>query len=207
MIHRTPVFQAILISILFFLTSGCLNLGEGTREHPRFYLLQPLCKSADKTQSTPTSNTPLIGIEPVKLPDFLNRPQMVTRISDTEVRVEPFARWATPLGENIASVLSENLSALLGTDTVVALPWGGALQPTYRIQVRVISLIGKIGEEAQLEVQWTMINADHQQVTVPKRSQFTARNSTSGYSDLVTAQSQLLADFSREVSETIRSLP
>jgi uncharacterized protein len=196
----------ILISSLLLFVFGCGLLGGGTREMTRFFVLKPI---PGATMAAPaSSNGPdalSIGIGPVKLPDSLNRQQMVTRISENEVRVESFCRWAAPLTENITSVLAENLSSLLNTNRVVTFPWAVAKQPAYQVRITVVDFMGALGGEATLEVRWVLSQGENQQELENRHSSFKAPVPSSGHSALVTAESRLLAELSREIAQALQS--
>ncbi|HEX5606452.1 MAG TPA: PqiC family protein, partial [Candidatus Binatia bacterium] len=64
-----------------------------------------------------------LGIGPIKIPRYLDREQLVTRISQNRFAIAENDRWAEPLEENFSRVLSENLSILLQIDRVAAFPW------------------------------------------------------------------------------------
>ena len=60
-----------------------------------------------------------IGVFPVAMPDYLDRPQVVTRVSENEIKLDEFNRWAEPLKENFYTVLVENLSTLLSNEKII----------------------------------------------------------------------------------------
>ena len=51
-------------------------------------------------------------VGPVTVPELVDRPQMVTRVSDNEVAVNEFARWGESLKSNIPRVIASNLVKL-----------------------------------------------------------------------------------------------
>jgi hypothetical protein len=202
MMNRLPMMWILPFLLFVF---GCGLLGGGTREITRFFVLRPL--SEPVTSPVPAKGDPLsIGIGPVKLPDSLNRPQMVTRVSENEVRVEPFFRWAAPLSENITSVLVENLSLLLGTNRVVPFPWAITSRPTYQVRITVLDFMGVLGGEATLEARWVLTKGEDLRELVNKHSSFKMPVVSHEYSALVVAQSRLLSDFSREIARDIEAL-
>ncbi|MFH0726358.1 MAG: PqiC family protein [Pseudomonadota bacterium] len=198
--------QMILISLLLLFVLGCGLLGGGTREITRFFVLRPLSEPAASAVAPGGSDPLSIGIGPVKLPDSLNRPQMVTRLGENEVRVEPFYRWAAPLSENITAVLVENLSSLLGTNRVVPFPWAVTSRPTYQIRITVVDFMGALGGEATLEARWVLTEGEAPRELVNKRSSFKTPVPSHEHSALVTAQSRLLSDFSREIAQALSRL-
>ena len=60
-----------------------------------------------------------LGLGPVTLPGYLDRSELVTRLSDNQVAVSPTARWAEPLRDNVLRALSQNLVRVLGPDDYV----------------------------------------------------------------------------------------
>lgn len=194
----------ILLCPLLLLVSGCTLLGGGTRESTRFFILKPIPVQATAPIPSIGPDTLSVGIGPVKLPDSLNRQQMVTRVSENEVRIEPFYRWAAPLGQNITSVLAENLSSLLNTNHIVPFPWATASRPAYQLRVTVVEFMGSLGGEAALEVRWILTHGEESRELVNRHSTFKAPVPADDHGALVAAQSRLLADFSHEIALAVR---
>jgi uncharacterized protein len=194
---------SMLISALLPLVFGCALMGGGTREATRFFVLKPISESETHPIRSTGSEGLSIGIGPVILPDSLNRQQMVTRVSENEVRVEPFYRWAAPLTENITSVLAENLSSLLNTNRVIPFPWPLAAQPEYQLRVTVVEFMGALGEEARLAVRWVLARGKTQAELVNRYALFKATVPSHEHSELVATQSRLLAEFSREIAREL----
>jgi uncharacterized protein len=199
--------QAMLLIALLLLVFGCALMGSGTRETTRFFVLKPLPESETRPISSTGSEGLSIGIGPVTLPDSLNRQQMVTRVSENEVRVEPFYRWAAPVSENITSVLVENLSFLLNTNRVIAFPWTLATQPEYQLRITVVEFMGALGGEARLAVRWVLTRGEKQAELVNTYDVFKAPVPGHEHGAMVAIQSRLLADFSREIARKLTRRP
>jgi uncharacterized lipoprotein YmbA len=148
-----------------------------------------------------------IGIGPVKIPEYLNQPEIVTRIAQNEVRLDEFAKWAEPLENNISRALAENFSSLLCLRSIVIFPWGRQTPIDYRIDVHVIQMDGVLGGNAFLDVSWSIADGTDRKKSplVTKRS--TYKESTGGdYGAFVSAQSRNLASLSQEIAEAIFAL-
>jgi len=92
----------------------------GPKEDPsRFYVLS----SAAEVVPESRIGEAYIGVGPVNVPVYLQRPQLVTRVSDNKVELREYHRWAEPLDEAIIRVLTENMTRTLGTETIVGYPW------------------------------------------------------------------------------------
>jgi uncharacterized lipoprotein YmbA len=149
-----------------------------------------------------------IGIGPINLPEYLDRPQIVTRIGENEHQLDEFNQWAESLTFSIARVLGENLSILLATDNIFLFPWRGSTQIDYQVKVGVIRFTGTPGGNAVLDVLWTIYKGnDAKELIDMKKSSFSQSTGGEGYEALVSAQNKMLEDFSREIAETIKALP
>ena len=62
------------------------------------------------------------GIGPIKIPEYLNQPKIVTRKGPNELTLAEFDRWAERLKDNLTRVLAKNLSNLLCTKDDRSLP-------------------------------------------------------------------------------------
>ncbi len=183
----------IIIGLTLLLLTGCAS-----SEIPRYYLLNSL--SGETRTQAPCLN---LGIGPIKLPEYLNRPQIVTRASTNELTLSQFDRWAEPLHDTFSRVLAENLTKLLCTQSVLIYPWKASTQVDYRIEAEVIHMDGILGREASLEAWWTISGGAGKKVLLSKQSKFTELLAAKDYEALVQAQSRLMAAFSREIAEAI----
>ena len=112
----------LLIVVLLLM----VHLGCASTPRTRFYALNPL---GDSEKETDPGGEPCVSIfiGPVKIPDYLDQSEIVTRITPNEVRMGEFDKWAEPLESNISWVLSKNLSSLLCTKAVSTYPSRGSI--------------------------------------------------------------------------------
>src|SRR5215510_9952978 len=109
-----------IVLALVAVTSGASLLVGGCASQPsRFYLLSALPSTETASPATSGQQRPTIGVGPVTLPRYVDRPQIVTRTSPYEIKVAEFDRWAEALDSNFSRVLADNLSFLLPTARVV----------------------------------------------------------------------------------------
>ncbi|UCF93534.1 MAG: membrane integrity-associated transporter subunit PqiC [Desulfobacterales bacterium] len=185
---------------------GCLNLGQGSSPPTRFFVLNSLY-SFEK-HLTPIANLPdiTIGVGPIALPQYLDRPQIVTRDSQNEIQMAEFAQWAGPLKENFASVLAENLSILLATQRIESFPWNRALPIDYQIAVEVTRFEGVPGKNALLRARWTILDQDGKTVLIKRQSILNEPTGDDQIAALVEAESRTVANLSREIAAAIKNL-
>ncbi len=194
-----------ILAVFFTLLVGC-----SSSLPTRFYVLGSLSDSMNKKELQPSDRERCvsIGVGPVRVADYLDRPQIVTRLTPNEVRLGEFDQWAEPLEQNISRVLADNLSALLCTKMVVVFPWRGAVSVDYQIEVEILRLDGNLGGSATLEVQWMAFGPrESKKLLVTKKLSFTVPIGGQDYQALVSAQSRNLEALSRDIAEAIETLP
>jgi uncharacterized protein len=125
----------------------------GATRPARFYALVPL--AAPGTLAAPATGG-LIAVELVRIPELVNRPQIVTSISEHERSFDDYARWAEPLAPHLTGVLAENLSALLAPQPVVVLPGRDHGPPALVIRVDVLHFDALAGGDAVLTARWSV---------------------------------------------------
>jgi hypothetical protein len=97
-----------LLAVCFVFLAGCASTAPS-----KFYTLTPM-KAADGPASSVTfEGGSLLAVGPVRLPDYLDRPQIMTRSEGNEIRMHETDRWAGSLEGDVSRVLIENLSVLL----------------------------------------------------------------------------------------------
>jgi uncharacterized lipoprotein YmbA len=179
----------------------CLCACAGKSASSKFYVLSPLPLS---TLSGAEGAT--IGVLPVELPDYLDRPQVVTRVSENEIKFDEFNRWAEPLKDNFYRVLVENLSTLLSTAKVVETAQRAKDPVTLYVGVDVAQFDGTLGGDVVLTVKWGLMTSEGVKLLVAKRSSFKEPTGAATYEALVAAHSRAMAALSREIAEAIRTV-
>jgi uncharacterized lipoprotein YmbA len=94
----------------------------------------------------------------------------------------------------------ENLSTLLNTDYIFLYPWRNSLAIEYQIMVDVIRFDATAGEKATLSVRWTVLREDGKILILKKKATFSEPIGSSDYEAVVSALSQTVMDFSREIA-------
>ncbi|MDH3269897.1 MAG: PqiC family protein [Gemmatimonadota bacterium] len=96
----------------------------------------------------------VLGLGPISLPGYLDRPQIVVRVGENEIALAESDRWAEPLPDNLARALEENLSALLPGASFVSYPWYASAAPDYGIEVQVRRFEADSAGEVVLDATW-----------------------------------------------------
>jgi uncharacterized lipoprotein YmbA len=191
--------KCLVLGIFVVVFSGCASTPP-----TRFFVLSP-SPNFEKVRNREGGRCFAIGIDPVKLPEYLNQAEIVTRITQNELRLDEFAQWAEPLEDNISRALAENLSSLLCTRSIAIFPWKGGIPIDYRIDVQVIQMDGILGKNALLDLTWSIKDGtDRKKLPlVTKRSTYREPTGRGDYGAFVSAQSRNLASLIREIAKTI----
>ncbi|MEW6586560.1 MAG: PqiC family protein [Nitrospirota bacterium] len=195
---------AIYISIIFVLAGVFLMLGCAGTEPSRFYTLSTL--SGEDMRQEPPAGELSVGIGPVEIPDYLDRPQIVTRSGLNELKVAEYDRWAGSLSENIAMAVRENLSFLLGTDRIFAYPWNSSSAIDYKLTIKIIRLDSIPGDYVALKAMWTVSSAQGNKEIVTRVTDYKEKLNASGYDAIVAATGKTFVNLSRDIAGEIRTI-
>ena len=180
--------------------------GCASSKPARFYTLNSLSTSGEHPQSVAARQGIAVAIGPVAIPDYLDRPQIVSRSGPRELKLAEFERWAGSLEEDISRVLAENLSVLLAPDNVTVLRWGRDAYPfpaQYRVGVDVLRFDGTIGESVILSARWSVSREEEKKVLSAGESNVREPVGRPDYGALVEAMSRALETLGREIAAAI----
>ena len=186
--------KLFLILLVTAFISACSVVGKSRSS--QFYVLdatidQPLGDSMEDLR---------LGVGPIAIPGYANRPQMVTKTDTAELRIEEFARWAEPLEEMFTRTLSQNIRALTNSQEIHSHPWPKLVEYDYRIGAKVIKFENDSQGNALLVVHWGLIHQeDLKKVTNITYSEYRATAKSSDFSSRVDALNDTLAQFARDI--------
>lgn len=150
------------------------------------------------------SARPLIGLGTIRIPDYLNRPQIVLAISANQYQLSEEHRWTERLDQNIALSLFKALPRQLGTDRLIRYPWSQRVAIDYQIDIDILEFNVDANGQSRLIAQWVVKRKD--KPTIDKRSVYQFPASTTDYAVMVQAQSQCLSKLGEEIAQTLRQL-
>lgn len=183
-----------------------LMLGGCVTAPSTFYTLTSTLDSADR--GTPLAGKDLaVGVGPVRFPEFLDRPQIVSRAGTNQLALDEFHRWGGTLQDDFLRVLGENLGELLGTSRILVEPSEARFPLDFRVIADVLSFEGSSGREAVFKVRWGVLDPYLEQALVVRENTYRSRAAGDDPAAMIAALSETLAAFSRDVADQLRSLP
>jgi uncharacterized protein len=197
-------------------------VGCGTDKPTRLYVLSAM---PDTTGMTSTHGV-AIGIGPVTLPKYLDRPQIVTRVDNNSLAQANLDQWGGDLYDNITHVLATNLSNLLQTDRVSLYPWKDRAPVQYQVTLDITRFERDADGSTVLSVFWSILDPNDGKVLLMRRSTYrdattvpsgtpaaqgteaqgAQAQTTEVYDAIAAAMSRNLEKFSRDVTAAILSL-
>jgi len=183
--------------LIFF--GAIAALAAGCASSPsKFYTLNSTAIGDGKSEAQYA-----VAVGPVTIPAEVDRPQFTVQVAPNRVAIDEFNRWAEPLNENIAHVVAADLSKLLGTPRVAAVPLAN-FDPSYHVTIDIQQFESVPGKSAQLEAVWVVHKAAGS-MTLSGRTLVDERVSGSGFEALAAAHSRALAKMSADIAAAIRT--
>jgi len=193
---------AVMLSLIA-MTTGCSVLPPSP-DPTQFYVLTAL--AADSTTSTSSATSHLaIGLGPVKLPAYLDHPEVVTRVASNRLDLSSKDRWAEPLDESFRRILAINLGGLLGTNEILPFPWDLSTPVDYKIEVNVGRFERDASGGTQLLGDWVIRDGRSNRVLMSRQASF-AENTGTGMEGAAAALSADLSDLSKQLADAVTEL-
>jgi uncharacterized protein len=192
--HSPTVIVSFCALILF--VTGCASTPAA-----RYYTLSATTEPA---ASSPSSDLSVV-VGPVSVPAEVDRPQMVVRTGPSQMRVDEFNLWASPLQSNISRVVAQNLVTLLGTPHVTLFPQTVSADAGYRVAIEVQRFDSAPGEAATLDAVWT-VRRTKDGGTQTGRTTVREAVQENNYEALAAAHSRAVARLSQDIATAVRAL-
>lgn len=193
---KCRMFFSFGMVVLALVLSGCAHDSKPVQ------LYRLSVDSGTGARLPASSQGPVIGLGPIHIPEYLNRPQMIVAITDNQYQLSEEHRWAESLDQNISLALFKALPGQLGTDRIVRYPWPQRQIVDYQVGIDILEFNVDANGQSKLIAQWYVKRKD--KPTIDKRSVYQFPASTTDYDVMVKAQSQCLTKLSQEIAETLR---
>jgi len=180
----------VLVSLL---VAAC-----GSSPPVRYFALSPM----DSVQRQDPDDAVTLGLGPLRLPEYLNRSQLVTRGGGSELEVDEFNRWAEPLTLALHRVVSADVDNMMDGVIVIAFPWEAVIrnEVDYRLLGEVTRFDADRSGRVVLDIQWAISDVPAGVAVLIRRSKYETRASRPDDPAIVTsAMNDALAMFSRDV--------
>ena len=205
---RRPVSHLLDVFVCGFFVvvlTGCASSRPS-----KFYTLTSMGSSQSSRMAVLEAPGAILAVGPMNIPDYLDRPQIVTRSAGNELKVDEFHRWGGSLQNDIMRVMIENVSALLPPDRFMVIRWIPPLETKlsfdYRVAIDVVRFDGDSQGMVSLKVRWALFGGDRNLLSSTE-SNITEQINGSDYDALVGAMSRALEALCREIANAVTSFP
>jgi uncharacterized lipoprotein YmbA len=206
---RNRTLRAAALVAACIMAQSC-SLLSPVPDRSRFFTL-PVPPEPQSTRAAATPARPdgaaVYGLGPIVLPSYLDRREVATRVSPTEIKYSNTDRWAAPLTADVASVLLHALSDELGTSTVVAYPWPVTARPDYQIAVTLLRFERDTTGAGHLAAAWSVRDVQSGRELVANHTVVARAGSPDDAQATAAALSGTLSDLSREIAAALHALP
>jgi len=173
----------------------------------KFFVLEPAAAAAPNSiapAGTAASSSPTIGIGPIKLPEYLDRDEVVTRVAPNRLELSEQDRWAEPLDNNFKQVMAQDLTQLLGTHSITFYPWPGTTRVAYQVRIDVYRFETDPGANAQLVAHWQVLDGSGKLLYA---SDSNLNEQAQPGEPVAAALSRTVEGLARQIASAIQSLP
>ncbi len=183
----------------FCLSALLLVAGCATIREVQFFSLGSATPVAVEATSTLT-----LALGPIDLPQYLDRPQIVSRSAGNRLKVDEFHRWGGALDQEIERVLVTRLAARLGTQRIYSYPSRIVAATDYRIALDIRAFDGALDGTVQLDVAWSLIDDRSADVLEVQRSVYRDTVASPDYSAYAAALDGLLDRLGDDLATALR---
>lgn len=189
--------KTLLFSLLLLLV-GCSSKSN-------FYRLAPnLHETPNKTRAL---SGKIVAVAEVSLPDYLDKPQLVMRLSDTEYALLETERWIGALDRNIQQNITEKLQKSLSSYTFLTEPWNEPISARYRLYVHIDRFETDAKGRGILSGRWAFVDIDNNRLINGRGFLYVSEDNVSEkHSMRVALLSRLLDRLGEDIVKTLRTV-
>jgi len=143
----------------------------------------------------------VVGVGPVSLPAYLDRPQLVIRSAPDRIDVTEFAQWGEPLHGAVMRVVTINLARLLPNSRIVTFPWRNTQAVRYQVVLDIGQMDGPADGSIALDARWRVLDRSGRELAV--RVSRLREPGTAGTT--AAAMSRALGALSRDIAREIEA--
>jgi uncharacterized lipoprotein YmbA len=198
-----PSFFRVCLVLSFMLT-GSVWFGCASKS-TRFYVLNPLDSGTGIVNDVEAKDALSVEVVSLRLPQYLERPQIVTRSSENRLELAEYHQWGGSLRKNMIRVLAKNLSQLLETPNIAISPHRPPVPPDFRVELEVMRFERDFDGQVRLSAQWRLSYGEDQRPLATRMTELTNPEVSAGtdFEQTVSAMSALYGELSRIIAREI----
>ena len=198
-----PHSMSVLARMMILLMVTMLFAGCSRSPNVRHFMLGVTAKAGADSSEDPVIDREdskiSILVGPIRLPRYLDRPQIARRKKGGEVKLDEFNRWLGGFETNLTTALAADIRSRVGSPRVVAYPSSPPFQVDYSIRIHVDEWIVDESNDLRVHLRWAI--EDRKGTGEPQMSSFKTLVELDGRSTaaLVEAHDKVISELSREL--------
>ena len=194
------LFRGVVIAVVLSLSAvACTTVSKPSR-----YYVLPSLEDGPEVAAASLENDLSVGVLDIRLPAYLDRPQLVGRAGDSELIVTEFSRWGGSLKQGIQRVLAQNLTVLLGSRHVYRRPWARGTDPDRQVGVDIDRFDVDAQGRTRLYAGWHIFNRGGRALIDEGRVRIRLP-AVQGEAAQVRARGQALAELAKAIAARLRA--
>lgn len=185
--------KVVLGLLVSMFVSGCFSIG--TSAPSKFYSLQSAPSQDVQSISLKTAK---IGVEEIKIPTYLDKPQIVTKEPQAvELRFSEDNRWSEPLSSMMQRVLANDMALYL-PNSLVKPRYLGQEKFDYLVFVEIEKFEGALDKQAALVGWWYVADKNGDVILTQKANLIL--NTSGSFDGLIQTESDLVNELAKQIS-------
>jgi uncharacterized protein len=209
----TSSFRIFVAGVIAVSVSGCSYMAKAIlapqKDISKFYLLTPTADTATSTSAiAPTqssSDSFTLGLGPIKLPPYLDRPEIVTRAAPNRLELSKEDRWGESLQNGFTRAMERDLSAQSGA-VVIVFPWYNTVHIDMQVQIDVFRFETDSQGVATLSAKWTILDSTGKIILYTVEAHLTQPSKSGDNTEAAAALSRTIGDLSGQIANMIQQL-
>jgi uncharacterized protein len=207
-------FRVLLAGLIAASATGCSYVAKQIlapqKDVSKFYLLTP---TADAPATTPTTASTqnssgdfTLGLGPIKLPPYLDRPEIVTRAAPNRIELSKEDRWGESVENGFTTSLQRDLETQVGTNRVIVFPWYNTVHIDMQVQIDVYRFETDAQGNANLSAKWMILDSTGKNILYTVETNLTQPSKPGDQTEAAAALSKTIGDFSGQIANMIHQL-
>jgi uncharacterized lipoprotein YmbA len=207
----TRLFRIFLAGVMAASMSGCSYIAKAIlapqKDISKFYLLTPTADTpATQASTQSTGGDFVIGLGPIKLPPYLDRPEIVTRMAPNRLELSKEDRWGESVQNGFTSAMNRDLAAQTSGAQIILFPWYNTVHIDMQVQIDVYRFETDGSGTATLSAKWTILDSAGKNILYTVESHLTQPSKPGDMTDSAAALSKTIGDLSGQIANMVQQL-
>jgi uncharacterized lipoprotein YmbA len=207
----TRLFRIFLAGVMAASVSGCSYMAKAIlapqKDISKFYLLTPTADTpTTQASAQSTGGDFVIGLGPIKLPPYLDRPEIVTRMAPNRLELSKEDRWGESLQNGFTTAMNRDLAAQTSGAQLILFPWYNTVHIDMQVQIDVYRFETDGSGTATLSAKWTILDSSGKNILYTVESHLTQPSKPGDMTEAAAALSRTIGDLSGQIANMVQQL-